>query len=102
MNAICPTCDGEGKVEHHAFENGITQSEREEMGEDEFRSYMRGDYDQPCPQCKCSGIVVVPNQDAMSTKQADFYALWIQEQIDLEEGEAAFRAEQRAERAFGC
>lgn len=62
---ICPCCEGNGKVDNPAFSNGITQSERIEMGED-FDTYMSGAYDVPCTDCNSTGKVQVPNIDMMT------------------------------------
>lgn len=46
--AICPRCEGEGKVDHPAFSNGITSGEWADWDQDDRDSYMGGAYDVAC------------------------------------------------------
>lgn len=92
---ICERCGGHGKHDHPAFSNGITESDREEMGEDSFHGYIRGDYDVKCSPCKGSGKVFVVNQNALRP--------WERKELERQAAdEAAFRAEQESERRMGA
>lgn len=66
---ICDACEGNGKVGHPAFSNGITSSEWHDMDHDERDSYMRGDYDVQCDCCKGSGKVKVPDVRRMTHEE---------------------------------
>jgi hypothetical protein len=48
----CPICLGNGKIDNPAFSNGITESERDEMGDESFQNYVSGVYDVKCPCCQ--------------------------------------------------
>jgi hypothetical protein len=66
---ICDRCDGDGRVDHPAFSNGITGSEWAEWDEESRQDYLRGAYDVPCPQCKGRGSVKAFDFDAMDDVQ---------------------------------
>jgi RecJ-like exonuclease len=99
---ICCRCKGEGKHDHPAFANGITQSEMREMGRDGMDSYFAGHYDVRCDECDGTGKVRALDVDAMDEAQR---AQWDSEGGDRRERAADLRAlarEQAAERAMGC
>ena len=99
---ICCRCKGEGKHDHPAFANGITQSEMREMGQDGMDSYFAGHYDVRCDACEGSGKVQVVDVDAMHETQR---AQWEAEADDRREAAEARRyldAERRAEMRMGC
>lgn len=100
-NQICDNCEGDGKVDHPAFSNGITQSDREEMGEEDFHSYMSGAYDVACDCCKGRGIVVVADVSQMTFLQKRFIVKYRKDQKEQAEYERQSAAEQRAEMNFG-
>jgi RecJ-like exonuclease len=94
---ICCRCKGEGKHDHPAFANGITQSEMRGMD-----SYFAGHYDVRCDACDGSGKVRVTDVDAMTSAER---AQWDAEAGERrEEAEAAryIAAERRAEQRMGC
>lgn len=95
---VCDACNGEGRQDHPAFENGITSSEWAEMDEDAQQSYLRGDYDVPCECCKGMRVLRVVDNEALNFAQRRAYVLHRQRERAL----AAVRAEQRAERRMGC
>ncbi len=64
--AICGCCEGHGKVDNPAFSNGITSSEWEQWGDEDRASYLSGLYDVPCPDCRGSGKIKVPDVAAMT------------------------------------
>ena len=84
-NVMCDRCDGEGSVDNPAFSNGITSSDREEMGESEFRRYMSGAFDVVCPCCRGSRIVLQADVRSMSMAQKRFAVRARQDQILNEE-----------------
>ena len=89
---VCPTCRGSGKVVDPSIDCcGIT---REDFDEDpDFRaSYMRGDYDQVCPECR--GDRVVPG-----FQLPEPWASMVEEYRRQEEADWAERA---AEIRMGC
>lgn len=63
--AICSRCDGNAKVDHPAFANGITSTEWDQDWDEESRKNYHGFYDQPCPECR-DGKVRVPNMAALT------------------------------------
>ncbi len=101
--AICPCCDGEGKVENPAFSNGFTGSEWAEMcderddqtGESYARKYLSGQYDKACKECGMTGKVRVPVVEMLSFAQKRILA---GERRDKRIG-AIVSAEMAAERA---
>lgn len=101
-NEVCGECEGEGKVDHPAFSNGITQSEREEMGEEDFQSYMDGRYDVVCPCCKGMRVIQVPDVYQMSWKQKRDCVLARRAIREEQENERYYQAERAAEMRFGC
>ena len=101
-NAICSECEGEGQVDNPAFSNGISESEREEMGEEDFGSYMDGRYDVAYPCCQGAKIVQVPNVSGMSMDQKRHAVLVRRFRRDEIKFEREYAAVHRAEMAFGC
>lgn len=63
---ICPRCEGEAKVDHPVFSNGITQSEWADWEPEEREKYFAGAYDVTCPECKGRGSVQEPDVARMS------------------------------------
>lgn len=83
--AICGDCRGHGTSTAHL--GAYTQSDREEMGYDEWADFMddcnAGVYDQPCPECGGSGKVqeftghaVWQWQEWCAEEAADRYTRW--------------------------
>lgn len=98
---VCEECEGRGKVDHPAFSNGFTM---EELDEDpDFREdYFRGHYDVVCPGCRGERVVMVPDVSQCSYNQKRHLV----EARRVERAEADYwrlaRAEEEAERRFGC
>lgn len=69
INIVCGTCEGEGRVDHPAFSNGITSSEWADMTDDEQGRYMGGAYDVTCPECKGRRVLRVPDVSRMTFAQ---------------------------------
>jgi hypothetical protein len=58
---ICDRCRGNGKHDHPAFANGLTQEDFDQ--DPDFREeYMRGRYDVRCDECRGAGKVLVPDE----------------------------------------
>lgn len=95
--AICPCCEGHGQVDNPAFSNGITESDREDMGEDAFQSYMDGVYDVPCTNCHSTGKVQVPNVQQCTYEQKRLLVQVRREQRATDEYEREQVAMHRAE-----
>ena len=99
---ICSHCNGNAKVEHPAFSNGITSSEWAEWDQDERESYFAGHYDVRCEPCGATGKVEVPDVSRMTFAQKREYV----RELRIEREDAADRRamdrEMAAERAFGC
>lgn len=67
---LCPRCEGAGKHDHPAFENGLTQSDFEE--DPDFREeYLAGRYDVPCEECHGQRVVVVPDCERLSPEEKE-------------------------------
>lgn len=94
---ICPECQGHGKVDNPAFENGFTSSEWADMTEDEQAAYMGGEYDTTCPGCEGSGKVKAPDVSKLSTAQKRELVRYRRE-LDLE---AQMRHEDAVARRMG-
>jgi len=89
---ICDRCEGEGKVAHEAFSNGITSSEwndSDQWDDESKETYMRGGYDVSCPQCKGLGREKLPDREQMTPQQI--------RRLDRVEAVESIRAAQRAE-----
>ncbi|QBQ72201.1 hypothetical protein HWC14_gp52 [Serratia phage Parlo] len=93
--AICGCCEGHGKVENPAFYNGIT--DWAEWSDEERESYMSGLYDVPCPDCRGSGKVKVPDVAAMTFAEKRELVL---QRIEARE-DAEYRRQCAHERAMG-
>lgn len=102
MWVICDECEGNGKVDHPAFSNGITSSEWSEMDQDGRDSYMRGDYDVKCDPCKGAGKVRVPDVARMTFAEKRAFVLQRREADEEADDLRAMHAEMEAERRFGC
>ena len=97
---ICSACEGEGKSS--AYLGAITMSDREPGGvwedHDEFRGYMRGDYDRTCDACDGAGKVLELDRERCTAEQAAALEAYDDDRrIDAE-----IEAEMRAERRAGC
>lgn len=93
---VCGRCDGTGKHDHEAFENGLTQSDFDE--DPDFREeYMRGTYDVQCAECHGQRVVMVPDEERMP---ADAKAAFEAHQKAQAE-EARERAWERRNRTLG-
>jgi RecJ-like exonuclease len=99
-NQICDNCEGDGKMDHPAFSNGITQSERQEMGEEDFQSYMEGAYDVPCDCCQGRGMILVADVNGMTFIQKRFAVKVRRYEREQAEFERQYAAERAAEMRF--
>lgn len=62
---ICDRCDGNGKHDHPAFSNGISQEQFDE--DPDFRDdYFAGHYDVRCEECHGSGKVLADDLSGLS------------------------------------
>jgi len=94
---VCNRCQGQGTHWHPAFDNGITQEDRErDWDDDSWDELMNGAYDVQCSECKGERVTPIPAATTADTDVAQgFYdAYW--------EDEMAYRAEVAAERRMGC
>jgi len=66
---VCSNCQGEGKVVNPAL-SVWTESDRAENPEG-FENMMRGDYDQPCGECKGLRVVTQEQEQEWGQKQED-------------------------------
>lgn len=64
--AICDHCNGDGRIPHPAFSNGITASEWRDWDEDDRCNYMDGIFDTTCEKCKGRGSIKVPDVSRMT------------------------------------
>lgn len=100
--AICSRCNGHAKHDPPAFSNGFTSSEWADMGPDDQATYMRGDWDVKCETCNGSGKVQIPDIESMTFSEKRQYILDERERAADAAAERAIRAEEAAERRFGC
>ncbi|EOC0011696.1 hypothetical protein ACI0X9_003383 [Cronobacter turicensis] len=96
---ICGQCEGEGKVCHPSFDNGITASEWNDEWDTEDRiNYMDGLYDVTCDTCKGRGSVKVPDVTDMTfAEKRQLVALRREQRIDRE-----IEREMAIERSMGA
>lgn len=68
---VCPTCEGNGTLDHPAFCNGITSEEwnSEDWDEDSRAQYLGGAYDVPCHECNGDRVVLMPDYDRLTLGQ---------------------------------
>ena len=65
-NALCPTCDGEGKVVNPSIDAGGIDFD----GDDDFAAaYFNGAYDMRCPDCKGEKVVGQVKRQSLDVKQ---------------------------------
>lgn len=92
--AICDCCRGEGKSS--LYLGAITQEDREPGGSwedpDDFRAYMRGEYDCACDECGGSGKVKVVDEAKID---ADTLKAWQEQCRDDADYESLRAAERR-------
>lgn len=91
--AICHCCDGEGHTSAHLGD--VTEWLRDECTAEERDDYFAGHYDRPCDECDGTGKVMVADYARMTPAQKQAYDLDLKIDADL-------RAEEEAERRFGC
>lgn len=101
-NQMCDVCEGNGMIDNPAFSNGITQSDREDMGEEDFQSYMDGRYDVRCDCCGGNRVIQVMDVSRMTYEQKRFAVKVRQHDRDQAQYEREYAAECAAERQFGC
>lgn len=94
---VCGRCEGDGTHWHPAFDNGITQEDRDRDWDDEsWEGLMSGAYDVRCTECNGEKVVPVPSERVPEDDRAlVLYYEWI-------EDDRAYRAEVAAERRMGC
>jgi excinuclease UvrABC ATPase subunit len=93
---VCPHCEGHGKRDHPAFENGLTQADFDE--DPDFREqYMRGTYDVQCERCKGERVVLVADESLLTVEQQ----LALDEYHEAQAIEAQERAHERRLRSMG-
>lgn len=90
---ICPCCEGSGATSSHLGD--VTNWLANECDHDEREAYFAGHYDLPCDGCEGAGKVMYPDFAKMTPAIAAAYRL--DRKID-----ADLRAEEAAERRFGC
>ena len=91
---VCPRCRGKGSHDHSAFSNGITSSEWSEWDSEEQESYLKGDYDVPCEECKGLRVILIPDEDRCDKEILRLYKDHLQFEADL-------RREDRNQERFG-
>lgn len=93
---VCETCSGKGKHVNPSIDagHGITQEEFDE--DPDFReSYVRGDYDVQCVECKGQRVVPVMDETRATPEVQAAVERWMQDQAD-------YAAECAAERRMGA
>ncbi|EHD21288.1 MULTISPECIES: hypothetical protein [Brenneria] len=98
---ICHVCEGHGKMDNPAFENGFTSSEWADMEPEEHERIMSGTYDVPCTKCGGSGKLKVPNMTALTFAEKRELVEQRRTARELAEVERIHRME-RMERMLGC
>lgn len=92
---ICGNCEGHGKHEHPAFDNGFTSSEWAAMDHDDRANYLSGSYDVSCAQCAGTGKVFDVDPEKLTPEEL---LQWRQEQ----EEERQYQRECAMERMMGA
>lgn len=90
---ICSTCQGHGKSS--TYLGAYTCDDMAEAGPEFYDDYMRGYYDRPCDACEGLGRVKVADLSKMTKDQQREYRAQCR-------AERECRAEEAAERRFGC
>lgn len=91
--AICGCCNGEGQTSAHLGD--VTEWLRDECTPEEREDYFAGGYDRDCPECDGTGKIMVPDFEKITAEQKAAYDLDLKIERDM-------RAEEEAERRFGC
>jgi len=65
---VCPNCKGRGTIDPPSFVQGWTSSEWAQEDPDFHESYLKGDYDVPCPMCGSIRVVLRPKKDILLPK----------------------------------
>lgn len=93
---VCHRCEGRGSHTNPSIDgNGITGSEMEELGYEFMEDYMSGVYDVQCYECNGKRVVLVVDWDACTKEEQEAYDTNLRIESEL-------RAEEEAERRFGC
>jgi hypothetical protein len=87
---VCPRCRGEGKHDHPAFSNGISQEEFEE-DPDFADNYHAGVYDVQCTECNGLRVVDVIDEAELDPSVLEGLRAWRREMAELRAIEAAER-----------
>lgn len=95
--SICGSCDGHGTTSRHVEcdGGGFTSSEWAEQDDDFKEDYLAGRYARPCAECDGSGKVQVPDYERMDPETVRAWEAQC-------EADYCIRAEEAAERRFGC
>ena len=89
---VCQSCDGHGGYVNPSIDsNGISSEEWWDMDEEFRQSYMRGDYDITCQECKGKRVSPVPYYEEDQRKLDAWH-----------QAEYEYRMEREAERRMGC
>lgn len=89
----CSRCP-DGTVD--CFEGGVTDEMREDPDFDE--DYHNGVYSKPCPDCKGSQKILIPDEASMTQSERAIFSQYQEHQRMW----AKIRAEERYERRMGC
>jgi RecJ-like exonuclease len=93
---LCPRCNGDGKVGHPAFSDGITAEEwATEWDDFERDMYLGGSYDIKCPECEGRRWVLGLDESQCSEEEVQMHR-------DYHDELYAVDREREAERRFGC
>lgn len=98
----CEICRGTGRhVDPSIDASGISSADFDE--DPDFREqYFGGTYDVICYGCKGTKKVPAIHVEAMCPEDRELYDIWYEWHGEQEREEAAWRAEQAAERRMGC
>ncbi len=94
---VCPTCSGHG-AHSRAVERdggGFTASEWADEDPDFREDYLSGRYDRTCEECHGQRVILVPDFARMDVEEARAFEANSNALADM-------RAEEAAERRFGC
>ena len=97
---VCDRCEGTGKHDHPAFDNGITASEWAEWDQDEREDYLRGAYDVVCTVCKGRRVVLTVDEERLSDEQRKVWEKHREDQYQAAQERAAERRYQRMESGY--
>ena len=100
---VCPKCEGHGKHSNPSIdENGITESEMEEAGEDFKENYLNGVFDITCLICNGEKVISVFDEAYIEKYGSEDDKKYLKAFYDQRKKEQQYQAMCRMEQMYGC